>query len=211
MTPQAISPTPQSLDTFSIIIFLFIGLVIAIVFFSVRKTIREQDARNRLLEQNFENTILSELSKLETMVETSNISAQNSISKDSDHFHQDLPENTEIPLTQSVATPLINSELNTPSPDFRIDQASQKILNQLRNANLSDGIFDFVAFHGNPQYGLSIRLRTGKIILILPNHESDAFQRLQLKRFDFIIFIDRNGNGLISTSLENFIADKMVF
>lgn len=211
MTPETVE-SGSSIDIISVGIILIVCILLVGTIFFIRRKIQEQEYRNRLEEANFENTILSELGSRSSDMNfvvppssdiqlhlTANDSEANRLTADSPPLPLQTPEDP-------LPSPLSNG-----STDFRIEIAAKKVINQLVAANLTDGIFDFITLHGNPQHALSLKLKMDKLVLILPAPESEAFIRQQSKRYDHIIVLDRNGNGLVTTTLENFISDKIRF
>lgn len=201
------SPDFISIGIIFIAVALLIGTIVVI-----RRKIQEQEYLNQLEEANFERSILSELGNLssDSIFEVPSSEAFPLPIPPDDIVKEVVPAEISTLPVQTAESPLPSQDSPT-SSEFRIDIAAKKVINQLVAANLTDGLFDFVNLHGNPQYALYIKLKSEKLVLILPAPESEAFVRQQSKRYDHIIVLDRNGNGLITTTLENFISDKIRF
>jgi hypothetical protein len=83
------------------------------------------------------------------------------------------------------------------------------VLNQLRAGGLLEQEEDWVELHGNPKGGLVVRLRGGKRVLLVPYHETEAFARRNLRRYDGLIYVGLNGKAVFVRSVESVIADAL--
>ncbi|MBX7244138.1 MAG: hypothetical protein K1X53_01490 [Candidatus Sumerlaeaceae bacterium] len=114
----------------------------------------------------------------------------------------ELPPADEVDIPITPAAPTLGAEVPTENPS-----RSEAIVGQLRSANLIASVEGFMEIHGDSRAGTVVALKNGKRALIIEGHESEAFTSHNLRRFDYLIYINRNGKAVMLRTLESFIAD----
>ena len=98
---------------------------------------------------------------------------------------------------------------NTSPSVYRAEAGYEPVLEQLRRANLVDTIEGYFDLHGNLKAGVIVRLRDKRRVLILGQFETEGFAQHNLRRFDLVIFVCRDGRGIVLSPLEAMIADSV--
>lgn len=91
------------------------------------------------------------------------------------------------------------------------DAAAAPVMNQLIQAGLTNGSIEgYVELHGNSKGAALLRLRNGKLALLVPHMESEAFLRRQARRVDLIIMAGIDGKAVVITPLEQLLSENML-
>jgi hypothetical protein len=114
-----------------------------------------------------------------------------------------LPEPSDVP---AKPTPTAEADAETGPPP--IDVLCQPVLEQLRQAGLLDHIESFVPLPGNSKGAAVLLLRNRKRVLLMSYYETEVFTERELRRYDGIIYVSRNGRGVLVQSIESVIADS---
>lgn len=89
------------------------------------------------------------------------------------------------------------------------DQACAAIVRQLQVAGMVDDQEGFLEINGNAKAAVLLRLKGGKRALVLPYFESEPFALRNLRRYDMLIYMGRNGKAVVVTALEELIASRV--
>jgi hypothetical protein len=89
------------------------------------------------------------------------------------------------------------------------DRVCAKVVNQLRHGGLLESEEGYADLHGNPKGALVVRLRGAKRCLIIPHFESEPYLMRNLKRYDMIICVGKDGKAAITSRLEEMIASRI--
>ena len=91
----------------------------------------------------------------------------------------------------------------------RADIVAGAVIEQLRRAGMLASVEGHEELHGNRTGAAVLKLTDGRRAILVPHHESEAFARRQLKRFDAVFYVGRDGKAVVLASLENVIAEKL--
>jgi hypothetical protein len=89
------------------------------------------------------------------------------------------------------------------------DRSCAKIVSQLTHGGLLESEDGYADLHGNPKGALIVKLRGGKRCLIVPHFESEPYLMRNLKRYDMIICVGKDGKAVVLTRLEEMIASRL--
>ena len=196
--------------------FIFLLLVVMVVI-TVRRRLEEQRAREAMAEAAFEMEVLASLRNADTQVLSSNghqeltPAPQPQGSETGAAVAESVPAPAHQPQTQAAspspgASPLLSSEVYYQEC---ADVAAAAALSQLRHAGLIDDIDSYMELNGNPQGAAILRMKDGRRVLLVTYHETEVFTRRNLRRFDLLIYVGRDGKAVVVNSLENMIADRV--
>lgn len=118
------------------------------------------------------------------------------------------PKTTDNPTQQRTL------EDSPPSPEARpdgaghvpVDMQCKRLLDQLAAAGLLENIECYVNVAGNPKGAAVLRLRNRKRVLLVPYFETDIFTDRELRCYDGLLFVSRNGKAVYVQSVESLIA-----
>lgn len=91
----------------------------------------------------------------------------------------------------------------------RADVTAAAVLSQLRHAGLIADTDGYMELNGNPCGAIILKLKDSRRALLVPYHESEVFIRRNLKRFDLLLLMGRDGKAVVVSSLENMIAERV--
>jgi hypothetical protein len=89
------------------------------------------------------------------------------------------------------------------------DMAAEGILQKLKLVDLMGSVEGYVELHGNPKGAALLLLRNGRRALLVPHMESEAFFRRHARRVDLFLVMGTDGQAVVITPLEKFLADSM--
>lgn len=116
------------------------------------------------------------------------------------------------PGTDSTAIDPLDSRIAEPEVPFNqlpAEVTCSAVLRQLHNAGMVEQQEGYVELHGNSRAAISLRLKGGKHCLVVPYHETELFTQRNLKRFQLLIYVGRDGRGTVLRSLEETVADQL--
>lgn len=118
----------------------------------------------------------------------------------------ELPSELEIPaeVNPVIRDPLQIDRHFGPQP---ADVAAKSVFSRLQTAGLLRGIEGYVELHGNPKGGVILRLRDGKLALLVPHMESEGFLQHNAKRVDMIIMAGAGGSAFVVRPIEQLLAE----
>jgi hypothetical protein len=67
----------------------------------------------------------------------------------------------------------------------------------------------FLELNGNPKAAVIMRMKGGKRALVVPYFEAEPFALRNLKRYDMLVYVGRNGKAVVLKSLEELIAERV--
>ncbi len=184
-----------------------IGLlfIVAVVYIGilVRRRLEEIRLREQIAESLFEVEALSSLGAtgFSNEMETARVSAAAAASGDGDRIFA-------APSPTASPPPALSPYLQTDEPE-RADVVAASALSQMKNAGLTADVEGYFELHGNPHGAVTLKLRDGRRALVVPYHETEVFTRRNLRRFDLLIYVGRDGKAAVVTSLESLIAEKV--
>lgn len=197
-------------------IFLLI-LVIAIVI--VRRRMEEQKAREAMADAAFEMQVMASFRHADASAISLSPPGQHPASfPDSAPFSpisEVFPETTFAPegiapAAETVAIdPPANRAVAGDSNSERADIVASGAISQLRHAGMLTDNDGYMELNGNPQGAVILRLKDGRRALLVPYHETEVFTRRNLRRFDLLIYVGRDGKAVVVTALESVIADRL--
>ncbi len=199
-----------------IVVFAFLlMLVIAIII--VRRRLEDQRVREAMADAAFEMEVMARFRNTDTsdfpVHPAVHQTAPSPIMDSAPYRPEVIQQDTFDPNPKSVAdagikqaaTPTMAGESNFE----RADVAAAGALSQLRNAGMLDDIDGYTELNGNPQGAAILRMKDGRRGLLIPYHETEAFTRRNLRRYDLLIFVGRDGKAVVVTALETAIADRI--
>ncbi len=89
------------------------------------------------------------------------------------------------------------------------DIKAQQVMSKLQHAGFVRAVEGYIEVHGNPKGAAILRLRDGKLALLVPHMESESFLRHNARRVDMIIMAGSDGNGFVVRPLEQLIAESI--
>jgi hypothetical protein len=99
---------------------------------------------------------------------------------------------------------------NTPSASpLPADAEAEAVMRQLHASGLVTMIDGYVPLHNNPKGAALLKLRNGKLALLVPHMESETFLRRNARRADIIIMAGADGKAVVVTPLEQFLAETI--
>lgn len=127
------------------------------------------------------------------------------------HTPESQPQSAKRAQPSRPEAPTAGTTAVTGAADVRraADEVCSLVIAQLRNANLLDRVDDYIELNGNPQGAAILRMRNGRRALLVPYFETDIFAERNLKRFDYLIFVGRNGRAVMLKRLEDWLAEAL--
>ena len=188
MATVALCAEPRGATRFTapeigIVVFLLLLLAFGFVY-AIRRLAAER-SRERQQELVFEQSVLLALSKPVSTAPVPGPSAETNLS---DLWAAPEPETSK----ENQAIPALTEPQLRPSP---LDDPCLAVLRQLQGSGMVESVEGYVEMHGNPRMGTVLRMRGAKRVLLLPFHETEAFVRHNLRRYDYMIFVGNDGKG----------------
>lgn len=124
----------------------------------------------------------------------------------------------EIAVTNAPPTfPEKAARTNAPDADFlsgpehaaATTRLWEKVVEQLRRANLLECVEGKFELRGDPEAGAVVLLRDKRRILVLGTFEGESIAQHNLRRFDLVIFVCQDGRGITLAPVESMIADSL--
>lgn len=197
-----------TIDPWSIMAILVVLVIAFIGIRMLKQRLDEQRYQEQLAELEFNERLFS---NAETSAEPS--SQELSVSPLNTDAKQpvDFDEPGIIPGQIETSAPTQKSNIvNDDSEPQAADVMSAKIVNQLTQADMLTSVEGYIELHGNPKGAAILRLRTGKMALLVPHMESEAFLRRHARRVDMIILTKSDGKAVVVTPLEDLISQNIV-
>jgi hypothetical protein len=166
----------------------------------------DQAAAQRMADAAFEAQVLSSV----VSTEDTNAFSRNPIATDGEPmasaFADDMPIPAAEPVSKSAPTGVI-----APEDAFRqpAEVVCAAVIKQLQGAGMVDSVDGYQELNGNPKGAVVLRLKGGKLALVVPYFESEPFALRNLRRYDMIVQVGRNGKAVVLKSLEEVIAAKL--
>lgn len=184
---------PFPIDIWSMFAIL---LVLGILFWLYR-TIRNQYDEQRYQE---------ELAAME--FEQSVVGATALISEDDNRFT--IRANTE-PAPSAAPVPLEDAPPLTapPPPGEATADPLTPVIDRLKAAGLFQNIETYLDHNGVSRYAALVKITGNKLVLVVPDMESAAFLRHQLKRCDSIILTPPGGDSFVVRPMGAWLADAL--
>ena len=181
-----------ALDPLSIVAILIIGTV---VLWGIRIF------KNRMDQQRY----LEELAELEF---TESLLAESALNEGTNEAF--LMPDKDSALPPAPVEQALDFYSNVNSDPAAADQKASGIINQLTHSGMFNSIDGYVELHGNKKGSAIIKLRNGKLALLVPHMESEAFIKRQSRRVDYIIMTMSDGTGMVVTPLEQLISENIM-
>lgn len=158
--------------------------------------------KNRLDEQRY----MEEMAEMEF---TESLLAESAISGEGQDLAFKLQD-----IDRELISPHIGQvsdfQTSVNSEPAKADQKTAGIIDQFTQAGMYGSIDGYVELHGNKKGAAIIKLRNGKLALLVPHMESEAFIKRQSRRVDYIIMTMSDGKGIVVTSLEQMISENIM-
>jgi hypothetical protein len=192
--------------------FCFGGVLIALIWlaFMVKRRLDDQAEAQRIADAAFEAQVLrSALPAAEQRV-----SYVATDTPGSGHMASALLDDMPIPAAEPVMRPIQATPAGLLSPNEDIyrqpaDVACAAVIQQMQDAGMVDTVDGFLELNGNPKGAVVLRLKGGKHALVVPYLESEPFVFRNLRRYDMLVQVGKNGKAMVLKSLEETIAAKL--
>lgn len=202
--------------------FIFLLLVVLVVI-TVRRRLEDQRAREAMAEAAFEMEVLASLRTADTQALPSNgLQETPPAPQPALEPRPEASASEAASLAESAPETPSASQVQTASPSSgpgllqtadifqeRADVAASGVLSQLRHAGMISDIDGYMEVNGNARGAVTLRMKDGRRALLVPYHETEVFTRRNLRRFDLLIYVGRDGKAVVVNSLENMIADRV--
>lgn len=193
-------------DALGYFVYSLLAIMIVALVWIFRQRMVQQAQAQRMADAAFEMQVL----KTATAVQKEPQSKTAPFIGDSDAMASSLFD--EMPIPTAEAIPARAARSQAPDEDvFRqpADVACAAVINQLRNAGIVEEIDGFLELNGNAKAAVILRMKGGKHALVLPYFETEPFALRNLRRYDMIIQVGRNGKAVVMRSIEEVIASKV--
>lgn len=169
----------------------------------LKQRVEEQRYQEHMADLEFEATLLSGRDSLvaasaqdAVFLQTPSPAAQT----------QELPPGFDMPAEESpvIHEPLTINRHSGPQP---ADVAASGVFSRLQAAGMVRGIEGYIELHGNPKGAAILRLRNGKLALLVPHMESEGFLQHNAKRVDMIIMEGAGGSAFVVRPIEQLLAE----
>lgn len=116
-------------------------------------------------------------------------------------------ERFDVPLPSPPAAPPAPSL--QPKPTEGANDLLQRVLHQLKAAGMLRSIEGYMELHGDARAAAILLMSSGKRALLVPYYETEFFALRNLRRFDLLVFVGRDGRAVVITPLEALIAESL--
>ena len=191
-------------DAISYTILGFFVVVAIWLLWMFRQRMADQAEAQRIADAAFEAQILR--SAMEGNVQSDFVKPLSTEEPMASAFMDDMP----IPAAEPV--PVRSRYAEAPQPDpFRqaADVTCASVISQMQNAGMIDQMDGYLELNGNAKGAVVVRLKGGKHAVVVPYFESEPFALRNLKRYDMIVQMGRDGKAVVLKSLEEVIAAKV--
>jgi len=201
-------------------ILLGVALFVILIFVIFRERYRREEERQRVSDAAFEAEILA-----------STLGARAS-SPSSFEQHQVLgfptpaapveagfgspqdagAEEHQLPLIQPFVSSAPSPTILAAGDEFHrqpADVTCAGVLRQMENAGMVEQHEGFLELHGNAKAAVTLKLKGGARCLVVPYFETEIFTQRNLKRFQLLVYVGRDGKATVLNSLEEVIAAKV--
>lgn len=123
------------------------------------------------------------------------------------------PEATTDGLIESLVSGEPQARLTAPAPvaerPGNLPEVTDQVLNRLKKANMVETVERRLELNGIMNAAAVVLLRDKRRVLVTPYFETELFVCHNLKRYDLVILVARDGAAVAVSPVENMIADSL--
>jgi hypothetical protein len=178
-----------------------------LVYRAVKNRLEEQEAAQRMADAAFEAQILG--TTRSTGSDERFLASQEETVQ---AFAVPAPPQQDIMEALNLQQQTIPAKISVQTEEFSrqpADITCAGVISQLRNAGMLEQVDGYVELNGNSKAAAVLRLKGGRFALVVPYHESEMFTHRNLKKYQMLLYVGRDGKACVVTSLEETIAARV--